>query len=72
VFEDGRATYDGNVHRLQVSGDAEGVTGVTYEYRKNGVLVGTDGVKEAGEYTVTAKFTPTTTQAPRPTSQKLL
>lgn len=57
VFEDGRATYDGNVHRLQVSGDAEGVTGVTYEYRKNGVLVGTDGVKEAGEYTVTAKFT---------------
>ena len=55
-FADATVTYDGNVHKLQVSGTQEGIIGVRYEYRLNGVLVGTDGVRNAGEYRVTAKF----------------
>ncbi len=55
-FADATVTYDGNVHKLQVSGTQEGIIGVRYEYRLNGALVGTDGVRNAGEYRVTAKF----------------
>ncbi len=55
-FNDKTVVYDGNIHKLQVSGAAEGITSVTYEYKKGGVAISADGVKNAGVYTVTATF----------------
>ena len=58
VLESATVEYDGNVHRLQVTGTSVGVTGVTYEYyNASGASVGADGVRNAGEYTVVAHFT---------------
>ena len=61
VFEDSlNEVYDGNVHRLLVSGAATGVKSVAYEYATdNGFtnIVSTDGVKDAGTYYVRATFT---------------
>ncbi|MDE7215105.1 MAG: hypothetical protein K2N68_04655, partial [Clostridia bacterium] len=38
--------YDGKAHNLALSGTAEGITGVTYTYTKNGQTVNADAVKD--------------------------
>ena len=57
-FNGATVTYDGNVHRLLISGTANGVKSVSYTYvnKNTGASAGTDGVKNAGTYTVTAHF----------------
>ena len=57
-LENATFTYDGNVHRLLITGTANGIKSVSYTYvnKATGATVGTDGVRNAGAYTVTAHF----------------
>ncbi len=57
-LENATITYNGNVHRLLITGTANGIKSVSYTYvnKATGATVGTDGVRNAGAYTVTAHF----------------
>ncbi|MCM1195418.1 MAG: hypothetical protein NC332_05755, partial [Firmicutes bacterium] len=50
--------FDGQTHGIEITGTLPaGITGVSYEYYQGGNLVSTNGVREAGSYTVKAIFT---------------
>ena len=56
--QNGSYGYDGTQRSAKIVSLPEGVTGVRYEYKDAaGNVVSTEGVKNAGVYTVTAKFT---------------
>ena len=59
VFADAEVTYNGLAQSLTATNVPENVT-VTYEYYQNGEQINQEEVIYAGEYTVVARFRPTT------------
>ncbi|MDE7215055.1 MAG: hypothetical protein K2N68_04385, partial [Clostridia bacterium] len=56
VFANGTAGFDGTVKKHEITALPAGIQSVTYTYEKDGVNYGSNGVREAGVYTVTARF----------------